>query len=402
MKRLLLALSMLVSIKAHSYSVASMDEGFDWKRPTDLFIVGYGDDAGMLFIDTAITRARKQVDAFGRQRQVMLIWAKEKNENYDSNYLKRLGLNLLFSNNEEIGMDMSIGWGERLKEITSIHFVGHANAWGGFVLQKNTYFNQDAKKLAKLKKKLTNDAFIFLHGCNTGYRGAPELSAIFEVPVFGSMTSTDFQQLHADDNWYWNNKGDYPATGGWNKKNEVSFNNTQNCSSGACTRLKANNHPYRGYWGRYETGLSFHKAFCNYDLDKRSLFSRRKGIETCYAGIWNALKSWPSVATLNERSDTATFKKVMVDYLCPKIDGRTLDQTCEDILEAADRGQKSNQTFFWGAQSQCNLKNCAWGTKMVPNEEYGQVRVFLGKDAGNNTLVEEYNLYKRVFNAYAR
>lgn len=401
LKRLLALTLLLFAFEIQAYTLASFDQSFNWKRPTDLFIVGYGNEAGTLFINTAITRARKQLDTFGRERQILIIWAKEKEGAHDSRYVENLGLNVLYSSNDLIDMDMTIAWADKLKTITSMHFVGHSNAWGGSVLQKNINLTQDAKKLSKLKRKFTDDAFIFLHGCNSGFKSAPELSAIFEVPVFGSLTSTDFQQLHNDESWYWNNKGQYPS-GGWTRTNNLSFNTPKNCSGNACYRLKANNHPYGGTWGRYETGLPFHKAFCNFDLSKVSLIARKKAIDTCYGGIWNALKTWPSVAVLNEYSSEQTFKKVMIDYLCPKMEGRSIDQTCEEVLDAADRKQSTSAKFFWGAQLNCSIHNCQWQTKKVPSDEYGQLTVFLAPDVGNKTLIEEYELYKKVFNHFSR
>lgn len=397
--KLAFLLALTVATNLQAYTVFSFDRSFSYKRPTDVFVVGYGKEAGTLFLNTAISRARKQLDTFGSSRQILVLWAKEDGQSPDTALVKRLGFNILQATNVDLSMNTTIAWLDELKEITSLHFVGHSSALHGFGLQKSQRFNQDKNKLSKLKRNFADGAYIFLHGCNTGFNSAPELSEILEVPTFGSMTSTDFQQLHNDGTWYWNNKGQYPA-GGWSPSNNLSLANSKSCSGYACYRLKANNHPYAGSWGRYETGLSFHKAFCNFDLGKTGLFSRKKGIDVCYQGLWNAIKTWPSTEILRNWTDRETYKEIITDFLCPKISGYGVDKACAEVLAAADRGVISSTKFYWGPQYQCNFKGCNWGTKTQQTEENGRVSVFTGTDAGNSTIVNEYRLYMKLFELY--
>ncbi len=383
--------ALFVSFCASSYTVFSTQSNFSWQRETDVFVVGYGTGTGGLFLYTALARARKQVE-MNPGRQILVIWAREDGQAADVAQVKRLGHSLIGANDSKLTMDTTIYYLDKVKNITSLHFVGHSSGWYGFGLQPGVRFNSKKSKLIGLKKNFSEGAFIYLHGCNTGFVSAPELSEIFELPVLGSLTSTDFQQLHNNGDWYWNNKGQYPE-GGWDYGA---------CQGGNCYRLKSNNHPYTGSWGKYEVGLSFHKAFCNFDLGKSGLFSRKKGIDACYQGLWNAIKTWPSTETMRAGTDYSTYKEIVADFLCPKLDGHTIDKTCREVLREAEYGQVSNKKFFWGNQLECNFKGCNWGTNVQNVPEAGRVQGFTGRDSGNKTIASEYQMYLKLYQLYSR
>ncbi len=389
--RLVAIIALCLSLKTQAYTVFTTGSSFNWNQETDVFVIGYGTGSGGLFVYTALARARKQVQ-MNPGRQILMIWAREDGQSKDVAFIKRLGHTVLGANDSKLSMNSTIHFLEKVRRITSLHFVGHSSASYGFGLQPGMRFQESKSKLNSLKKNFADGAFIFLHGCNTGFISAPELSEIFELPVLGSLTSTDFQQLHNDGKWYWNNKGQYPE-GGWDKGA---------CQGGSCYRLKANNHPYTGSWGKYQTGLSFHKAFCNFDLGRTGLFSRKKGIEVCYQGLWNAIKTWPSVESIQPWSDYGTYKEVIADYLCPNLDGHSVDKNCRAVLDEAERGVVSNKKFFWGNQPECNLRGCNWGTNIQNVSGLGRVQGFIGPDAGNKTIAEEYQLYLKLYQIYSR
>ena len=389
--RALALMVLLIGLNVHAYTAFSLDRSFDWKRESDIFIVGYGKDAGTLFLDTALARAKNQIATFPG-RQVLVIWARENGQSRDQEIVSNRGYSILSSNDSELSMNTTVAWLEKMKKISSLHFVGHSSAWYGFGLQPRQRFTQDKNKLTKLKNNFTDGAYIYLHGCNTGFNSAPELSNILELPVLGSLTSTDFQQKHSNGQWFWNNKGQYPE-GGWDSRA---------CNGVECFRLKANNHPYTGSWGKYEVGLSFHKAFCNFDLGRSGLFSRKKGIDVCYQGLWNAIKTWPSTSSIREWTDRETYKEVIADFLCPKLDGHSVDKTCRSVLATAERGQVSTQKFYWGDQLECNFNGCNWGVRTQNVTGIGKVQIFTGSDAGNRTIANEYLLYLKLFDLYSR
>lgn len=389
--RLVALFALCLSLQTGAYTVFTTNSSFSWNRDTDVFVIGYGTGTGGLFLYTALARARKQVE-MNPGRQILMIWAREDGHSKDVALINRLGHTVLGANDSKLNMNVTTYFLEKVKSITSLHFVGHSSAWYGFGLQPGMRFEAKKNKLLSLKRNFADGAFIFLHGCNTGFTSAPELSEIFEIPVLGSLTSTDFQQLHNDGQWYWNNKGQYPD-GGWDKGG---------CQGGNCYRLKANNHPYSGSWGKYQIGLSFHKAFCNFDLGRTGLFSSKKGIEACYLGLWNAIRTWPSTESIKPWTDYGTYKEVIADYLCPKLDGHSVDKTCRAVLNEAERGVVSSKKFFWGAQPECNFKGCNWGTNIQNVSGVGRIQGFTGPDAGNKTIAEEYLLYLKLYQIYSR
>lgn len=389
--RVLVMLALCASMSAKAYTVFTMQPNFNWKKDTDVFVIGYGTGTGGLFLYTALARARKQME-MNPGRQILMIWAREDGQSKDVAKVNQLGLSLIGANDSKLTMDTTLYFLEKAKSMTSLQFVGHSSAVYGFGLQPGIRFNQKKSKLVSIKRNFAEGAFIYLHGCNSGFISAPELSEIFELPVLGSLTSTDFQQLHNDGSWYWNNSGQYPK-GGWDYGA---------CQGGNCYRLKANNHPYNGSWGKYEAGLPFHKAFCNFDLGRSGLFSRKKGIDVCYQGLWNAIKTWPTTVRLRSGIDFQTYKEVVADFLCPKLDGRNIDETCREVLDEAERGVVSTKKFFWGNQLECNFKGCNWGTNIQNVEGAGRVQGFTGPDAGNLSIAREYQLYLSLYQLFAR
>lgn len=198
LKALLVLLTLGMSVNSQAYTIFSLKNQFDWNTPTDVFVVGYGKDVGTLFLNTAVSRARKHLDAFGDKHQTLIIWAQEKNYQYDTMIVSRLGLKPLYADDKELDMSLTLDWLDRVQTITSLHFVGHSSAWNGFGLQHHVRFNQEPKLISRLRDNFAKTAYLYLHGCNTGYVAAPEFSRIFRLPVLASLSSTDFKQLHSN------------------------------------------------------------------------------------------------------------------------------------------------------------------------------------------------------------
>jgi hypothetical protein len=360
----------------------------------DVYVIGYGKELGTQFLNTAVTKSRMQQQAFPDRAQ-LFMWALEKNEKWDADTVRKIpGAKVLATSKNELSQALIVAQLKNLKKISSLHLVGHSSATAGFGMQPGKRFVEDRKELSPLKKNFTDDAYVFLHGCNNGFISAPVLSSILEVPVIGSLTSTDFQQLHRDGTWYWNNPGQFPA-GGWSPVNTQSFTSDRSCSSFACHRLKPNNHPYVGSWGKYETGLPFYKAFCNFNTTTRS------GKAACDQGLRQTMKTWPSVLNLQINKNTADFKKALKDFLCPTLNGRDTDKVCHEVLDHFDRtGSVLNKKFFFGTQTPCTMNGCQVERFIVNTQSFGKVPAFRSADAGNRTLVNEYKLYLDLFNQY--
>lgn len=363
-----------------AYSIFKVGyEQLSSQRATHVFAVGYGKELGLQFLQTAITRIKKIQEVYP-QDQIVVFWALHDTYEKDLNVLNGLNVNIIEANSRALTDDIIYRYTNSFKAIRSIHLVGHSSALYGFGLQSGSRLNVSPEKMAHLKRKLTKDAVIVLHGCNTGFYMAPQLSKELSVPVLGSLTSTDFQNIFEDSNWYHNNSGQYPRAGSWATSNSISFDDQIRCHRMSCTRLKPNNHPYAGHWGKYSTGLPFYKAFCHFSQNSR-------GSEKCRLGLQQMLKTWPSVEARNFSSNDA-YRETVLDLLCPRLAGHSITKKCRETLSGSD------QSFFFGKQMRCGLDSCEFDAIKTRD---GLI-TFDSPDYGNETLKREYQMYMSFLN----
>lgn len=390
--------ALAMSAQAWAFTSFSLNDNGQRNQATDIFVIGYAGEVGTQFVAVAMTRAYKILERYPHHRMVFL-YALDKNAARDRQVVERIPqVKLRESNSSPLTMNRVIQELSQHRNITSLHLVGHSSAIHGFGLQKDQRFTSDYSRLIGVKRNFAPGAYVYLHGCNTGFTSATSLSEIWELPVLGSLTSTDFQQLHQDGQWYWNNRGQYPARGGWRATNGVSFNAEKPCNTMACHRLKANNHPYSGGWGNYETGLPFFKAFCRFNINNSRAYER------CARGVWESILTWPSITSLNKRLNRQDYQEVVKDFLCPKLDGRSIDQTCRNVLDQGVRsGSVPTQKFFWGNQPTCSLQGCSVSTMAGASNLGGnRTSLFTSRDSGNQTLITEYQFYLSLFDRYVR
>lgn len=394
-------LCVLFCLQAQAWTVFTLNGDRGLRSETDIFVIGYAGGVGSQFVATALTRAYKILER-EPNRSMIFLWANDRSAYEDRMVVQDIpGVRILESNEHGLTLNRVIQELERRRNITSLHFVGHSSALYGFGIQEGVRFQADARRISGISRNFANGAYVFLHGCNTAFHSAPELSRIWGIPVFGSLTSTDFQQLHNNGDWYWNNRGQFPAQGGWKRSNDQSFAQTKDCRNMACHRLKPNNHPYGGGWGRYEIGLPFYKAFCNFN-QRTSRQERR-----CAEGVWNAFLDWPSTTNIPTRrffanNSAQTFEEIVEDFLCPKLNGRTIDRDCRQVLDTYRRTrQVSTSRFFFGAQPECTMQSCSVSTT-TGNSNLGGSRttLFTGVDSGNLTLIREYQMYENLFRRF--
>lgn len=349
----------------------------DKKAPTDVYLVGHGPEMGSLFLHAAVANARKMAELHPERSQ-LILWAKNQGKDTDRWIAGQTGFKIVESNNKKLSLDDVLEQMMKLQSISSFHYFGHSNAFAGAAFQgQGGWFSEGKSGVAELKKKFTKDAFAILHGCNSGFITAPNLSKLWSIPVFGSLTSTDFVKLHTNGEWYNNNDGNFPE-GDWAKVNEVSYEEAKDCSKFSCVRMKPDAKPYTGDFGNYRVGLSFYKAFC-----------ANKEPESCFAGILSGVLSFPSSHKVYDRE---SFKEHVIEILCPGNVNAQRKENCHKALRENDQNLK----IFAGKQLACTLQSC---TFKVLNEGgvFSSQKNFDGADAGNSTLFAEYDLY---LNAY--
>ena len=330
-----------------SYIVTTFNTpNLDPKLPTRLLVAGNGDDLGLLFQEVAKAKAKKYSE-LNPGEQIVFITINEK-EMGSEWALKKWGFKILRLERATLDGQVLINELSSFKKLLSLDIFSHSSAQFGIHLDgKANRLSEKTKGLEVLKNNFMKDAFVYLHGCNSGFVLAPFLSNIWSIPVAGSMTSTNFQKLHSDGNFYLSEEG-YAPNSDWAKENTFSYDQTTNCSEGTCQRLKPDNTPYVGFWGAYRAGgLPFYKFFCTKNSE-----------EQCVRVMAKSLLTHSLIVNLKKESSLEDYKKGVIDFLCPVSSKKDLRGECQAKLEEALVTQDMTYNPFSRPQVECDFKEC--------------------------------------------
>lgn len=384
-------LGLALSNAQASYFITSYNSSkLDPNLPTRVILAGTGDDLKLLFQEVATAKAMKYVEN-NPSEQILLIAFNEKDMGNEWE-LKKWGYTILSTERSTLDGEEFVEKVLPYKKILSIDIFSHSSAQFGAHLEGHLHhLNLSTKGLEKLKPNFMKDAFVYLHGCNTGFNLAPYLSNLWGIPVAGSLTSTNFQRLHSDGNFYLTEEGFAPNSD-WAKENTASFNTTKTCSKVGCQRLKPDNTPYAGWWGAYSGGgLPFYKFFCV-----------KNSTEDCLRVMARALLSQTLIVNLKKESSLEDYKKGVVDFLCPVSSRKDLRGECQAKLEEALVTQDMTYNPFSRPLVQCDFKGCEaeiscdklFFTKL-PKPGTCQLKNNATKPA--TTLVREYKAYLQAY-----
>lgn len=383
MKRLVALLALLAMAPAFSYSIFTI-KPYNWSKvkTVDVFIAGYGEEMGLQFLYGAITRAQVHDEMYPDTRAQVIMWAEEWNKRKDKKVLEDRGFTILEINGRNLKNERVEEYLETLPAISSLHIVSHNAAFQGTAIQRSSDRLGHANfPWEKFTSKFTADSYVFLHGCNTGFIVAPEISRRLKKPVLGSLTSTDFEEIFADGQWYHNNPqfDQHPAGMSKLKTSGELYAQKQSCWKGFCHRMTPNIHPYRGYWGRYEVGLPYYQPFCNYGNNLNT------GDDSCRAGIKAAIETTPTIGA-------KSWEDKVLDFMCPRMADPTVLENCKAVLKGAETGRR----VFWGSTAKCNLKGCDYDIQASRNNEGKKVNIFVGNNAGDEQLRKDFELFMSV------
>lgn len=395
MKFLLLVLLLCHGIQnTHAYLVAKLPSlssqnsstEIQKDRPSHIVVAGAAHEAGMLFMQAAITRALKYRENYPED-QILFFAQHEGEVSYNESWLKKRGLTVIHADKKDLTTEKFVEHLKSLKSIRSLDFFTHSAASYGIQLSSITRgkIGPEDKKIREIKNHLTADATITLNGCNSGFFVAPAWSKALGVPVTGSLTSTDFQELNSDGQFYLNNPESRPATP-VALDNSLSHAEPANCKLGLCIRMKPVNGPYNGYWGSYyEGGLPFYKMFCPGTTEAK-----------CQAAYKKMVLNF--VSTKNLKTDTSfeAYKEVVLDMLCPISAAKAWRAECVSALNQveADRALETYSPFR-GKQLQCDQNGCKFELDCpLFKKECQLVNTHAGKAT---TLTEEYKRYLEAY-----
>ena len=396
MKTLFLIALLSVSTNAHAYLVSALSPGgdaqaIDPNQTTHLFVVGYSHGVGNQFLAAAKTRALKTLELYP-DHQMILIRNRETGTQADLNEVRGMGFKVFTANADTLNGPSFLKIASLFQKIASIEIYSHSSTHAGLGLEgEDERLRTDTPNLSALKSHFTKDAYVTLNGCNSGFYTAPAFSKAWGVPVAGSFTSTDFQQLYSDGTWYFNNQGQYPHSGGWASQNTESFESQRSCESGDCHRMKPDNAAYSGMWGEFQAGLGFYKFFCADGLDT----------DHCKAVMARALYASISTRPLKRGSSMDDFRKVAQDLLCPNRVNSMVRAECVKALEDSETTLNPVYSSFDGNPVECTFSSCTFSFECKNDSDGdpipGSCVIKAPRNLSPRTQVYEYWRYLQGF-----
>ncbi len=348
LKKVTTLLLCLMAFKSHAFLVTALNtDKLDPNKPTHILVAGAGDDLGTQFQQVARSKALKYSQLYPGDQIVMISHDEPEMDN--KALLNAWGFQLIKKDRSTFNGKSFIEEAAKFNQIASMDIFSHSSAQYGIHLDGKAHrLTLNTKGLEELKGHFTKDAYVYLHGCNSGFNLAPFLSDVWEIPVAGSMTSTNFQKLHSDGNFYLTEEGFYPSNE-WAQTNSKSFNEPVPCNkAGMCLRLKPDNNPYIGFWGEYhDGGLPFYKFFCvkNQSSDCKRIMAK-------------SLLSFNATTNITKNSSLEEYKAVLFDFLCPVSATKNLRGECMTALEKSLTGVNLTYNPFSQEQVECDFKSC--------------------------------------------
>ena len=396
-RSIILILLNVLAFKANAFYISTYKSNnkIDFNRPTRIIIAAKGGDLSTQFQEVASTKALKYSELYPGQ-QIVLISANEK-EVEEKSFLLNLGFSIQSENRSTFNGSTFIDETIKFSQIASIDIFSHSSAQYGIHLDGFAHrLTLNTKGIEKLKGHFIKDAYAFLHGCNGGFNLAPFLSTSWEIPVAGAMTSSNFQKLHSDGQYYLTEEGFYPNSD-WAKNNSKSFNQPVSCAGGNCIRLKPDNNPYTGLWGEYgDGGLSFYKFFC-----------MKNSTEECTRIMAKSLLSFIGIVNLKVNSSLSEYKNALYDFLCPISAKHELRSECISNLDNALLTGDETYNPFSHTQIECDFKSCLVEIqckKAIPLTgiiKPGSCKLINKFEGKSTTLVREFKAYLAGFKTLA-
>ncbi len=380
--------------QAYTVTTLSGSSAIDPSKPTRLFVIGYSDNLGNNFFISAMGRARRYRELYP-QDQIVFFGPTEKSVSYYASVLPGMGFKILENTPEKLLNTTLLARLSKFKQIRTLDIVSHSSAHHGAGLEKDTgsqkRFGAKLAGIGKLKANFLPGAYSIFHGCNSGFVQAPALAKLWDIPVAGSLSSTNFQELFNDGEFYHHDAGLYPAELGRPSFNDQSFDARVKCSQAGCMRLKADPHPYTGTWGKFSVGLGFYKFFYSpSDGNKARLFPI----------MAESLFSYMNVKPLSAKVTREEFKTALQDFLCPSPKYAAKRAECFEKLTAYETDRSiiyPGGGMIRGRSVHCELSGC----KVVVRCDDSATNCVMTspEDAKPTTILREYQHYLDGFDA---
>lgn len=381
---LLTSFGFLQASFAYFVAVPKEQGPLNYDQPARILISGRGTDLGDQPQQSALGRAHLYKRNFSGEQVVLIsVIENERNESV----LTKYGWAFTEKNDEKFNTESAMKELIKFKKIRSIEFFGHNSPSLG-TQTDGLGFRFDFRKpeVAKLASQFDKGAFSIIHGCNSGWLIAQNMSKVWGIAVAGSFTGTRFERLHSDGHFYVFEEKKTPNNN-WATVNPDL--DGERCASGACMRMRPSYSHYNGKWGDFEGALLHHyKFFCQ--LEEKE----------CEKRMALSLYGFLAEKSLRVNSSYGDFKDVAQQYLCPVYKDRTITNDCLVQLDKIEAGQGNMNVHYVVGDEQltCDLKSCTG--LMTCDDHKCKVTGRLSKKS--STLAQEYLHLLNGFKALER
>ncbi|MBV2167945.1 MAG: hypothetical protein KUL82_04480 [Bdellovibrio sp.] len=382
----LFSLLLIFSFEGHAVIKAKLSLT---NNPTaqHILIAGEGGDLGTMFLEAALGKAHRILEA---EPDAEVVLYSNINSSLEKETQKVLvaGLMIERADKKEFGLHSLVEEIQNGLPIASLSFLTHSAVSYGVHMYKGGRFSSSNPLWEGLKGHFTDKGYIFLSGCNTGFDLAPTLSRRLGVPVAGTLTSAEFQYLDEKSQWRYSapvSPITYPEV----SSNRKSFLTPVSCEAGACIRMQPLFNSYSGYWGEYKNGsFPAFKFFCG------GVSSSRCEKVMAYS-VFHQLTDIP----LTAQSSYREFRKALQSYMCPRFNSAAAIQKCEAELERIEaQGELSTFSPALGTTLQCDANGCQFAFECKKAFFSRDEKCSLKKsEILSTTFVDEYRRYLRGF-----
>jgi hypothetical protein len=373
-------------LEAHISPTATQE--YDTNARTYVVVAGEGfDDIGTQFAKAAVAQVRKIRDLEPNVQVILLV--ARGNDNLPSLQTLASWVPEAYINtyNADLSGPRLYQHLNQLRAIAGLYIFSHSIPTAGLTLEAHMLrFSTQTPHIESLASHFTSDANAVFFGCNTGYGVASGLAQMWRIPVMGSLTSANIQKLHSDGSYYANDPGLFPSDD-WATANTFSFNQPMSCPGGECLRMKADNSPYEGYWGKFSAGLGFYKWFCPGLSDGRCLQGMRKGAIL-----------WMGPANLVRSTSQNEVMMFINDFFCPEDSTLSLHIQCVQGIANALSTNDRTYSNFSGTSLRCDFSDCSVNVeflrpKFVQSVDYG----YGAYSSPATTMMDEVRAYLSAF-----
>lgn len=389
MKNLILTLIVFLSLgkaKADYFQADLKSTNVDPSMGVHLIIAGKGMEVGDQWLTAAHTQAMIFNDK-AKHGPIRLISAIDDKSTFATK-LARWGYENVQVFNQTMNDARVVKLISLNSKISSLDFIGHNGVFLGFALEdySNRFYKTSVDLLKATRGNFTADSYIRIMGCNTGWILAPYFAEAMSVPVSGTFTFADIQDLFTDNIWYYNDEGRHPEKVKVITQNLVSFSKPENCLyAGGCKRLKPVTISYAGKHGSYSGTVPFPKYFCG------SL-----SINDCARRAALSVTTQVSTVGIKNKPTALEYQKVVSDLLCSSWQDLSKRAQCQKSVTDHLSGIKSVSPAFTTITDPllvCNFKTCESKVSTIDGKTVMQ-GVF---NKVSTTFYDELNFYKLGF-----